>query len=128
MKNALKHNSQKFVMIGTIKGLAVEAKRARKLILGAHSNEALWSCTWRKKLVGANIRYNLLAYAFLKGMPYAKLEQKCREDNKPHATPIFAIVKANAPSWLAYDKFTKQGGGPYVPTVEAVQAWLEGAV
>ncbi len=121
MKNALKHNFSKFILIGKIKGLASESKKARTRILKAKKEEAVWNLASRKRVVGIDIRHHLLAYAFLRGDSYHSVERACAKDNLPRADLIFKIVEAHAPKWLP-------SIGSYNPTLNEVQVWLSGQV
>jgi hypothetical protein len=117
MKDALKHNFSKFILIGKIKGLATESKRARAHILRAKKEEAVWNLASRKRVVGIDIRHHLLAYAFLRGDSYRSVERKCADDNKPRADFIFKIIEAHAPKWTPTV-------GTYNPTLADVNVWL----
>lgn len=120
MKNALKHDYSKFVLVGKIKGLAQESKKARARILKAKKEEAVWNLASRKRVVGIDIRHHLLAYAFLQGRGYHSVERSCAKDNLPNAGKIFQIVEAHAPRFY---------GGTWTPfkaTLNDVQAWLVG--
>lgn len=128
MKNALKHNFSKFILIGKIKGLAVESKVARSRIMKAKKEEAVWNLASRKRVVGIDIRHHLLAYAFLRGVSYHSVERSCAKDNKPSAASIFKIIEAHAPTWIPYDPVSKTGGGSYSVTLADVNVWLTGAV
>lgn len=121
MKNALKHNYLKFILIGKIKGLAVESKRARACIMKAKKEEAVWNLATRKRVVGIDIRHHLLAYAFLRGVAYHSVEKTCAEGNLPRADWVFKIVEAHAPKWIPTV-------GIYNPTLNDVNVWLAGAV
>lgn len=114
MKNALKHDFVKFILIGKIKGLALESKRARAGILKTKKEEAAYNLAARKQLIGIDIRHHLLAYGFLRGIPYQKLERHCGEFNKPKALAIFDVIGSHAPR--AYS----------LPTLADVHAWLAG--
>lgn len=96
MKNVLKNNSSKFVLIGKIKGMAVESRRARARMLKRlkQKDKPVWHLAMRKIVVGKDIRHHLLAYAFLRGDAYYTLEKTCREDNKPSAVKILDIIKS----------------------------------
>jgi len=63
-----------------IKALAKEGKAFRPRIHAAQDQERynLWD---EKRAVGQEARYLLLAYAFLRGIPYRILEKKCYEDD-----------------------------------------------
>lgn len=117
MKNALKHNYTKFVLIGKIKGLASESKKTRGRILKAKKEEAVWNLASRKRVVGIDIRHHLLAYAFLRGTDYRSVERNCAKDNLPRADLIFKIVEAHAPKWTPHI-------GTYNPTLADVNVWL----
>jgi len=124
MKNALKNNNVRFVMIAKINGLAQEGKKSRIRISRAKTQEAVWPLAYRKHLIGREARNHLLAYAFLRGIPYRKVEPKCSEFNKPTAFSIFKVVEQHAPTYIMYDPYTKTGGGGYKATQEDVQSWL----
>jgi hypothetical protein len=117
MKNALKHNLSKFILIGKIKGLAVESKKARVCILKAKKEEAVWNLASRKRVVGIDIRHHLLAYAFLRGVAYHAVERSCAKDNLPNAAAIFKIIEAHAPKWTPTV-------GSYNPSLADVNVWL----
>lgn len=124
MKNVLKNNHSKFVLIGSIKGLAEESKRARSSLHKATSPEAVWDLASRKRAVGGSIRHLLLAYAFLRGKDYLAVEAKCADDNKPDAKSIFKLVEANAPQWIPWNAKDHDGGYFFSTTLEEVKAWL----
>jgi hypothetical protein len=128
MKNALKHNYSKFILIGKIKGLALESKKARTRILKAKKEEAVWNLSSRKRVVGIDIRHHLLAYAFLRGVSYRAVERACGKDNKPNADLIFKIVAAHAPRLLCNEEAQKAGNYIYNPSLSDVQVWLTEAL
>jgi hypothetical protein len=124
MKNALKRNDSKFILIGKIKGLAIESRRARSRIMKAKTQEAVWPLAHRKMVVGIDIRHHLLAYAFLRGIPYRKVERTCAENNLPRAESVYKIIEAHAPTWIPYDPVSKTGGGSYSASLDDVKSWL----
>lgn len=112
-RNVLLHNSSKYCLIGKIKGLSIEAKKTRKKFL--KNPEKNVGCFWTKVVIGYDIRHHLLAYALMRGLPYSALEAKCREDNKPTASKIRAIVHAHVyPHQVVFW------------TEEKVASWLNG--
>lgn len=124
MENVLKQNNYKFTLIGKIKGLSSESRKARNLILKSNFDPKKWELAYRKYIVGIDIRHHLLAYAFLKGKPYSKLEQNCRQDNKPSIELIFKIIEAHAPRWIPFNPITKTGGTSYNVSLADVNIWL----
>lgn len=89
--------NSKILLIGKIKGLAEEAKHTRKLLLKNRHKEFngvplvnMYAIT--KNIIGEEIRHHLLAYAFMRGESYHKLEKKCRDDNRPDPSLIHKIV------------------------------------
>ena len=92
MNNVLLGTDSKFCLIGKIKGLAVEAKRARDRLLKSTSDKAVCRLAYRKRIVSIDVRHHLLAYAFLRGVPYNSIEKNCRFDNKPKAAKILEIA------------------------------------
>ncbi len=82
----------------------------------------------RKKAVGAESRRLLLAYALLRGRPYAQLEPKCHE--KASAWWIEQVIHG------AFTTKTEGADGKVIKTVDPraaewtekrIQAWLDGA-
>jgi hypothetical protein len=65
---------------------------------------------------GSHARYLLLAYAFLRGIPYLALEKKVREHNEPYAR---ALQKAAA-------RFVPKTATEFAPDTSeaACEAWL----
>lgn len=124
MENILKRSSNKFVLIGKINGLASEARKARNRIKKAETTEKKWPIINRKRIIGINTRHHLLAYAFLRGIEYHKLEAKCGDGNAPIPSEIFKVVEQHAPTWIPYDFYTKTGGSIYRFSLEDVQRWL----
>lgn len=110
-------NNSKFCLIGKIKGLAVEARRARVRLLKSKSDKVVWSLSHRKRLVGIDTRHHLLAYAFLRGDAYLLLEKRCREDNKPKSKLILEIVQQHVPEYEI-----KNGWW----SLEKIENWLKG--
>lgn len=123
MKNALKKHNNRFILIGKINGLSEESKKARTRIKKVEA-EKKWPIINRKRLIGVSTRHHLLAYAFLRGIPYHKLEAKCADGNAPNSHEIFKVVETHAPTWLPYDSYTKTGGGTYKVSLEDVQNWI----
>jgi hypothetical protein len=46
----------------------------------------------RRRDYGADTRYYLLAYAFLKGIPYKTVENQCHQDNNPDPDTILGVI------------------------------------
>lgn len=117
LKNYLHKNEVKYCLVGKIKGLAEENKRANHLIKNKKYREGkVWILYRRRDALGVSVRYHLLAYAYLSGKHYSKLEGKCRDDNKPKAKTIFDIVKNHLSEYsLSYNKISE----------ESIAKWLE---
>lgn len=112
MYNFLKNNfTSRYRLIGKINGMATDARKTRfRLVKKAKAEKSVNALAARKREVSKDIRHHLLAYAFMRGTPYAKLERKCREDNKPSAEKILDIVRMHY-SFLTW-------------RIEQVQEWL----
>jgi len=87
-----------------IKGLAVEVKRGRV----AHKEMKPLTTQWYNtmmltKSIGEESRLYLLAYGFLRGMPYHSMES--RTAVKPKADLILKVIHDHIPSWDK-DKWT----------------------
>lgn len=117
LKNYLYKNEVKYCLVGKIKGLAEEIKKAGLILKNGKYREGKdWIIIRRIGLLNSSTRYHLLAYAFLSGKRYTKLEAKCRKDNKPKAKIIYDIVKAHLSEYaLSYNKITE----------ESISKWLE---
>jgi hypothetical protein len=125
MDNALKNSNTKFILIGKINGLAAQAKKTRNRIKTAKTEQRVWRLAYRKHVVGIDIRHHLLAYAFLRGTPYRKVESKCGEFNKPSADLIFKVIEQHAPYYVSYEwKPGSVGFKSYKPTLNDVHVWL----
>jgi hypothetical protein len=124
MKNALKNNNSKFILIGKINGLSQQAKRARVCLRSKCKQP--WIFAIRQNVIGSDVRHHLLAYAFLRGVPYHSIEATTREDNKPQSEKIYKIIEQHAPNYIPYNHYDKSGGGSYSVKVEDVAAWLNG--
>lgn len=92
-------------LIGKIKGLSEESKRANKKFN-----------IYIKNYIGSNIRHHLLAYAILKGSEYKSLERTCRENNKPNSKLVLEILNSHL---YEYQKNK-------VWTIEKINQWLSG--
>ena len=105
MTNLFRYNSTpRFRLIGKINGLAEQARKTRsRLITRARQKKLTGLLTIRKLAISNDIRHHLLAYAFMRGTPYAALERKCREDNKPSAQKILEIVQGHQ-LWKSVDE------------------------
>lgn len=125
MLNALKKNNSKFLLIGKIKGLANETRRARTSIdkHAAKKNiKGVVQTAYRKHIIGIDTRHHLLAYAFLRGVPYLEVEKSVPKIPTPSL--IFKVIEAHAPSWIPYDHKNQCGGQIYRVTEDSVRAWL----
>ena len=73
-----------------------ESRAIRKQI---HESSGLdrWNFWNDKRELGSNTRYVLLAYAFLRGMPYAVCEIKCEYANRPapHSLQNFLLHRGH---------------------------------
>ena len=116
LKNYLYKNEVKYCLVGKIKGLAEENKKASLILKNKKYREGKgWIVARRVEALNSSTRYHLLAYAFLTGKRYSKLEAKCREDNKPKAKIIFDLVKSHLSEYsLSYNKITE----------ESISEWL----
>lgn len=113
-RNVLLNNDSKFRLIGKINGLSNEVKRARSKLLKGKKDTIKCRAAYRKMIIGVDARHHLLAYAFLRGKPYAKMERACRDNNKPSVELILRIATAHDSSWNK------------IATPEKVEAWLKG--
>jgi hypothetical protein len=113
MENLLRYRPfTKYLLVGKINGLASQSKQARRIINSAKEDKTIWYQAYREYVVGIDTRHHLLAYAFLRGTPYAALEPRCRPDNQPQAKKILQVIEAHMP--------------PAVLNQKSVEQWLQG--
>jgi hypothetical protein len=98
----------KYLLVGKINGLANQSKQARRIINNATEERTVWHQAYRKHVVGIDIRHHLLAYAFLRGTPYAALEPRCRIDNLPQVKKILQVIEAHMPPAVLNEKSMEQ--------------------
>lgn len=127
MLNVLKKNNSKFLLIGKINGLSAESKRARLRLRHVDQEKNPWFIVQRHRLLGIDIRHHLLAYAFLRGLPYQKVETTCRANHLPKPKAIYQIVATHAPAFVPYDFKARTGGQSFIVTEEDIVKWLQGA-
>lgn len=115
MYNFFRYNSaSRYRLIGKINGLSEVVKRTRfRLVARAKAEKPVDILAVRKQRVSEDIRHHLLAYAYMRGTPYAQLERKCRKDNQPRAQKILDIIQMN----LGFKAST---------TLSQVEQWLAG--
>jgi hypothetical protein len=81
-----------------IKGLAEESKRYNKFLKRAQSPAQVIRIQAALLVLGSRARHAMIAYGILRGVPYAKIERKCRENNKPNPKMIqkhiFFVISA----------------------------------
>jgi hypothetical protein len=108
-----------------IKDQAALGRTLRSRIQGSAGPDrhALWN---EKRAVGAEARVLLLAYGFLRGVPYAHIERHCRPDGRPRVAALLAAWAAQLGVQAVWKK--PASAAPDVETLwsEArVSAWLE---
>ena len=103
-----------------IKALASQGKAIHTQIvqLRAEPNtgrerDSLWTS---KRLLGRDARIALLAYAYLRGLPYKAVEPKAVSGNIPYASDIARAANPDMPSAWA----------EAMPFIDPVKAWLKG--
>ena len=87
---------------GKINGLAQQSAKIRRNILrskGDHRND-LWL---QKRWLGTRTRHVLLAYAYLRGIPYTTVEPKTAKDNPPDVHLIYLIVQETLGKYYRWD-------------------------
>jgi hypothetical protein len=110
--NSIFSNSQKSILISKIKGLQAEISFTRSKINKEKVNTAEQTSKYiglryTKTQLREEARHHLLAYAFIRGIPYSKLEKKCTE--KPSPNKIVEIIKYHTGSygWFRSDLLVK---------------------
>lgn len=96
--NFLMGPSKRRLLAAKIKGLVEESKRTRKLIQKSKKESLVIYYNNIKFLLNEDIRYHLLAYAFLCGKKYSTVENFSKEKYKwkPVPSTILEIVLYHA--------------------------------
>lgn len=111
-------NVELIVLRAKIKGLVLESQKIRKRINKLHTEDPdkraeiglERSCAWNdKRLIGSYAREALLAYAFMRGVPYKNVEQKT--NNPPNPIMIEKALRGNLGT----------------PDLDKIKQWLAGA-
>jgi len=117
MKKVTISRDSKYCLIGKINGLSDAVKRARVRILNGKTDIARNERAISKRNIGIEVRHHLLAYAFIRDVPYLSVERTCRLENTPNAEHILKIINSHL-----YSFEVKKG----ICTLEQIQAWLKG--
>jgi len=115
MKKVLISKDSQYRLIGKINGLSGSVKSARARILKGKTEESRNNRAITKMIIGLDVRHHLLAYAFLRNIPYLSVEKKC--NRKPDAESILQIVHAHLTSYEV-----KRGMCP----IDKINNWLKG--
>ena len=103
---------EKIRLVSRLRGFEQEAKSLRIKIKKAEDKERpSWRLRQAKQVIGVDARHHLLAYAFLRGIPYKCLEPKCRDKNEPNVEMIISVAATFSPNSITDDK---------------IRNWLEG--
>lgn len=94
-----------------VKRLAAQGKNIAKLIQQS-SGLTRYSFWQDKRSLGIETRYHLLAYGFLRGLSYERIEPRCRLGNEPRTYALYEVVQ-------------RFSDGLDRPTEEAARAWLQ---
>lgn len=108
----------KVSLIGKIKGLAAEARHARgQMKKSKESDNETRYYKYRnvKEYVRHDARHHVLAYAYMRGVPYSVLENKC--NTKPIPEKILNVVMMH--SYFMSQTFYKEN-------LIKIKNWLEG--
>lgn len=88
----------------SVKALAAEGAALRVAIQQASGAERhrLWG---EKRRVGGQARDALLAYGFARGMPYRRIEPRCREGNRAQPAWITRALEPFGPAATVIDEW-----------------------
>lgn len=114
MKNILTKDFR-YCLVGKIKGLETEVRRSRDRIFIKESECYRNETAMTKRFIGNDVRHHLLAYAFMKGVPYNVLEKKCSTEKKPDVGLLLLIIHSHLYTYLRAKV-----------TIDHIKAWLEG--
>ena len=112
----------KHLIVGKIKGLALQIKQSRQEIYAAsRSKKGDCSLPFVKQRLGEEARYQQLAYAFTRGVPYSVGENKCSVNNVVKLKRLFDTIQANLT--FGHDWWLNKQSSQ-----ENVAKWLNGEV
>jgi hypothetical protein len=116
------HSYERMRLIARIKGLAQQTAHIKKVFRNKSFDPNSWDYNSHKKYLGEDARNHNLAYAFMRGVPYNKIEPKSH--TKPHARSIAQIVVQThgISSWAWQDTYTTEIKKWIDPTY---QTWQE---
>lgn len=87
---------------GKINGLAAQSAKLRRRIHRS-KGEKRFNAWYAKRALGQRTRHLLLAYAYLRGVPYEKLEKKIAPDNAPDIHLLYLLVQETLDSYRRFD-------------------------
>lgn len=115
-------NDQRTYLKVKLKSLAAEAKiiRAEEKKAKKYKNQELLSGLelHRKDVVRSAARHTLLAYAFIRGVPYKKVEAKCAK--APDLKRIMAMVQKYGPACSRIAHFNPENSGMWHSSTKAL--------
>ena len=115
-KNLISKDSQ-YCLVGKINGLSAAVKKARIRIFKAKTEESKNNRAITKLFIGNQVRHHLLAYAFLRNIPYFSVERKCRSESKPCPESILQIIQDHMVLYqMQYSNLN----------VDTIKEWLKG--
>lgn len=117
MKNVFSigfNGQRRFILIGKIKGLAIELRRARQRFLKNKSTASMADTYSRMYLISYYLRHYNLAHAFLKGQSYRKIERSSKE--RANNGTIYDIIVEILPWYKSNEECS----------LKAIQNWLDG--
>jgi len=74
-----------------------------------------------RALIGQHGRYGNLAWGFVRGFPYKRIERTTREDNKPDPKYLTYVIGKAVPSFA---EVPKSGNGWEMTASPVIEAWL----
>src|SRR5262249_21512012 len=118
-----------------IKDLAGQGRGLRERIQATSGLErhALWL---EKRRIGRQARAAFLAYGFLRGVPYERIERHCHRDGRPQPVPLLSLWASQLgirPVWRAQHPFGSglqadaTDAGEVVWSETRLAAWLQAA-
>lgn len=113
------------VLRAKIRGLQAEGTTIQRKIARSEGAEK-HSLRTRKNALGHHTRYHLLAYAFFRGVPYKRVEQRTRAEI--HTKLLLDIVSAHQSLTKVTELKDGRSYTRWVPwTTEMLEVWLKAA-
>ena len=110
-------------LVSKIKGLASESKKIRNCKRNTTIDKKLWYLQTVERGLGVDTRHYLLAYGFIRNIPYKSIEAKCNQ--LPSVEKIWKVVNDH-PYIFRSGYYRYVGWWPEKDLKQVIEIWLTG--